>query len=378
MSFVERLSREDRLILWPDQVWPQDIGAVGVLDGIGLLESDGRFRIEAAKQAIEGRLHLVPRFRQVLRLPRRGLGGPLWVDAPAFDLNDHVHVERLDAPADEAELLRAVERLRRRPLDRSRPLWEMWFLIGLPADRIGWFVRLHHVVADGVAGLAELGALLDSAPNSVMAPAQPWAPAPWPSERSLLRDSLQRHMAELMSALRGLSRPATILHRARAAIPALRELLAEEPGPRTSLDRVVGQDRILALVRSSLESVGEVAHRHEAKVNDVLLAVIAGGLRSLLRSRGEPIEAVTLPIYVPVSLRRVRSGQLRGNLISQMVVPAPSRDRRSCPEASPDRTRDRHPESDRSSLAGHPVQQQARPRDHAQAHRPAAGERRER
>ncbi len=116
-----------------------------------------------------------------------------------------------------------------------------------------------------------------------------------------------------MSALRGLSRPATILRRARAAIPALRELLAEEPGPRTSLDRVVGQDRILALVRSSLESVGEVAHRHEAKVNDVLLAVIAGGLRNLLRSRGEPIEAVTLPIYVPVSLRRVRSGQLRGN-----------------------------------------------------------------
>ena len=323
MSFVERLSREDRLILWPDQVWPQDIGAVGVLDGIGLLESDGRFRIEAAKQAIEARLHLVPRFRQVLRVPRRGLGGPLWVDAPTFDLNDHVHVERLDAPADEAELLRAVERLRRRPLDRSRPLWEMWFLIGLPADRIGWFVRLHHVVADGVAGLAELGALLDSEPNSVMAPAQPWAPAPWPSERSLLRDRLQRHMTALMSALKGLSRPATILRRARAAIPALRELLAEEPGPRTSLDRVVSQDRILALVRSSLESVGEVAHRHEAKVNDVLLAVIAGGLRNLLRSRGEPIEAVTLPIYVPVSLRRVRSGQLRGNLISQMVVPVP-------------------------------------------------------
>ena len=150
MSSVERLSAEDRLILWPDQVWPQDIGAVGVLDGNSLLDSDGRFRIEAAKQAIEGRLHLLPRFRQVLHVPRRGLGGPLWVDAPAFDLNDHVHVERLDAPADEAELLRAVARLRRRPLDRSRPLWEMWFLIGLPDDRIGWFVRLHHVVADGI------------------------------------------------------------------------------------------------------------------------------------------------------------------------------------------------------------------------------------
>ena len=68
-----------------------------------LLDSDGRFRIEAAKQAVEGRLHLLPRFRQVLYVPRRGLGGPLWVDAPAFDLSDHVRVERLHAPADEAD-----------------------------------------------------------------------------------------------------------------------------------------------------------------------------------------------------------------------------------------------------------------------------------
>jgi diacylglycerol O-acyltransferase / wax synthase len=63
---MERLSAEDRLILWPDEVWPQDIGALGVLQGSSLLDSDGRFRIEAAKQAVEGRLHLLPRFRQVL------------------------------------------------------------------------------------------------------------------------------------------------------------------------------------------------------------------------------------------------------------------------------------------------------------------------
>ena len=324
VSSVERLSAEDRLILWPDKVWPQDIGALSVLEGSGLLESDGSLRIEAAKQVIEGRLHLLPRFRQILYVPRRrGLGGPLWIDAPAFDLNDHIGVERLPRPADEAELLRAVARLRRRPLNRSRPLWEMWFLTGLPADRIGWFVRLHHVVADGIAGVAELGVLLDVAPNSAIAPAQPWAPAPWPSERALLLDNLQRQIAKLRRALNGVTRPATILHRARAALPALRELLAGEPGPRTSLNRVVGQDRTLALMRSSLESVNEVARMHDAKVNDVLLAMIAGGLRGLLRSRGEPIEAVTLPIYVPVSLRRGLSGQEGGNLISQMIVPLP-------------------------------------------------------
>ncbi|HEX6760495.1 MAG TPA: wax ester/triacylglycerol synthase domain-containing protein [Propionibacteriaceae bacterium] len=321
MSSVERLSAEDRLILWPDEVWPQDIGALGVLDGSSLLDSGGRFRIEAARRALEGRLHLLRRFRQVLYLPRRGLGGPLWVDAPAFDLSDHVRVERLHAPADEAELLRAVARLRRRRLDRSRPLWEIWFLTGLPADRIGMFVRLHHVVADGIAGVAELGALLDAAPSSTMASAQPWAPERWPSARALLLDNLQRQIAKPRRAFRSLRHPAAILHRARAAMPAVRELLAGKPGPRTSLNRVIGQDRTLALVRSSLELVNEVAHTHDAKVNDVLLAVITGGLRGLLRARGEPIEGVILPIYVPVSLRRGRSGQEAGNLISQMIVP---------------------------------------------------------
>jgi diacylglycerol O-acyltransferase len=74
---------------------------------------------------------------------------------------------------------------------------------------------------------------------------------------------------------------------------------------------------------ASGELVNEAAHRHGAKVNDVLLTVIAGGLRGLLRSRGEPIEAVILPIYVPVSLRRGRPDQEGGNLISQMVVHLP-------------------------------------------------------
>jgi diacylglycerol O-acyltransferase / wax synthase len=323
VSAMERLSADDRLILWPDEVWPQDIGALGVLDGTSLLDSDGRFRIETAKQAVEGRLHLLPRFRQVLYIPRRGLGGPLWVDAPAFDLSDHVRVERLHAPADEATLLRAVERLRGRRLDKSRPLWEMWFLAGLPDQRLGLFIRLHHVVADGIAGVAELGALLDQAPSSATTPAQQWTPEPWPSVRHLLLDNVQRRLTKLGSGLKKVSHPAAMLRRARAAVPAVRELLTEEPGPQTSLNRVIGPDRTLVLMRSRLELVNELAHVHGGTVNDVLLAVIAGGLRGLLWNRGEPIEGVILPIYVPVSLRRGRSAREGGNLISQMVVHLP-------------------------------------------------------
>jgi WS/DGAT/MGAT family acyltransferase len=323
MPSLDRLSAEDRLILWPDPVWPQDIGALGVLDGSSLLDSGGRFRIEVATQAIEGRLHLLRRFRQVICMPRPGLGGPLWVDAPAFELSDHVLVENLPAPAGEAELLRAVERLRRRRLDPSRPLWEMWFLPGLATHRIGWFVRVHHVVADGIAGVAELGALLDAVPSPQAAPASPWVAASRPSARALLLDNLQRRIAKLKNASSAVTHPTANLRRVRAGLPALRELLAERPGPETSLNRVVGRDRTLAVLRSSLETVGEVAHEHDATVNDVLLAVVAGGLRGLLSSRGEPVAGVTLPIYVPISLRRGRADQEAGNLISQMVVPLP-------------------------------------------------------
>ena len=320
---VDRLTAEDRLMLWGDDAWPQDIGALAVLDGSGLLDPGGSCRIEVVREAIESRLHLLPRFRQLLYVPRRGLGGPLWVNAPAFDLGDHVRVAPLPAPGDEAQLLRATELLRRRRLDRSRPLWEMWFLPALPDARIGLFVRLHHVIADGIAGVASLGALLDVVPDAKTAPAQPWTPAPWPQARELLVDNLRRRAGALSHGLAVLGRPVATVRHAWAAWPAMRELLAGDPGPRTSLDRLVGPDRNLALVRSNLDVVTEVAGAHEATVNDVLLAAIAGGTRGLLRTRGEPVDDVIVPIYVPVSLRQQQPGQEVGNLISQMVVPLP-------------------------------------------------------
>ena len=154
---MERLTAEDLVMLWPDERWPQEIGCLAVLDGQSLLDPDGRFLIEKVRTAVAGHLHLVPRFRQVLSRPRLGLGTPLWVDAPAFDLSDHVRVRQLPAPADESRLLHTVEQLVARRLDRSRPLWEMWLLPGLPENRIGLLIKVHHAIADGIAGLATIG-----------------------------------------------------------------------------------------------------------------------------------------------------------------------------------------------------------------------------
>jgi diacylglycerol O-acyltransferase / wax synthase len=227
---VDRLTDEDQRILWPDEIWPQDIGALAVLDGSSLVGPDGRLRIEAVREVIAARLHLVPRFRQRLYVPRPGLGRPLWVDAPAFDLADHVRVLPVPDPGDEAALLRAAERLRRLHLDRSRPLWQLWFLSGLPEGQVGMFVKIHHVIGDATAAMATVGALLDAAPDAAAGSAQLWTPAPPPpAARDLLADNLRHHATGLGRAASALARPVTTARHVRAAWTAVREA-AGPPG----------------------------------------------------------------------------------------------------------------------------------------------------
>jgi diacylglycerol O-acyltransferase / wax synthase len=322
-SPIDRLTALDQLMLRASTVWPQDIGALALLEGTNLLEPGGRFRIEAVREAIGSRLHLVPRLRQVVYVPRRGLGGPLWVDAPSFDLSEHVRVLHLPGGSGEADLLVAAEQLRGRRLDPSRPLWALWFLTGLPDNQVALFVKLHHSIADGMAAMATISALLDPASDTPAPPAPPWTPTRPPSAGELLVDNLLRRFQKLTGACSTLARPRTTVRRLRAAWPATRELLAEAPAPKTSLDRMVGPGRTLAVIRTTLDQVKQVAHAHAATVNDVLLAVTAGGLRALLRSRGEPVEDTTVRIYVPVSLRRRMREPQQGNLIAQMAVPLP-------------------------------------------------------
>jgi diacylglycerol O-acyltransferase / wax synthase len=318
---IDRLTAEDELMLRADATWPQDVGAIATFEGGFLLDAAGELRIEAVRRRIASRLHLVPRFRQVVHFPRRGLGPPLWRDFPGFDLDRHVGIEPLPAGSGETELLLAIERLRRRRLDMSRPLWEMWFLPGLVEGRIGLFVRMHHAIGDGRAAMTILGAFFDTSPDAPVAPAPSWRPAALASGRQLLADNLRRHAVGAAAALSVLVRPLALLRRVRSGLPAMRELMAEKPGSDTSLNSLIGPDRNLALVRSSVALVRRIGRRYDATVNDVLLAAIAGGLRELLRSRGEPVAGVTVRIYVPVSLRRRLRGTVQGNRISQMAVP---------------------------------------------------------
>src|SRR5215218_10013018 len=240
---LERLTAQDLLMLVADDFgWSEDIGVLAILDGTRLLSPDGRVRVDEVRRRLEPRLHLVPRFRQLLHRPRRGLGWPLWVDAPAFDIADHVRGNPLPGPGDEAGLLAACARLYRRRLDPTRPLWEAWLLPGLPRRRLGR------------------------------------SPGVW------------------------------------------RVFLAER-APRTSLNRPIGAERRLAVVRGRLEVAKQVTNAHQAKVNDVVLAAVAGGLRQLLATRGEDVQDLVLRVMVPVSLHHEPPGSARGNQGSVMLVP---------------------------------------------------------
>ncbi len=321
---MERLTAQDLMNLWPDEFgWPMDIGAVAILDGNRLIDPDGRFKIEVARKAIAQRLHLVPRFRQQLYTPRCGLGGPLWVDAQGFDLAAHVGVFRLSPPADEAQLLLTVEQLRARRFDRSRPLWEMWFLTGLSHQRLGLFIKMHHTVADGLTGVALLGALLDQQPDPLAEPVPSWTPAPIPAASALLQDNIARRVRAARRVFGTLAHPIETTRRVRRAWPTARVGLTDQDAPRTSLNRRIGPHRTLTIIPSRLDLARQIARAHDAKINDVLLAAVAGGLRDLLGSRGEAVDDIVLRAFVPVSLHHEQLGLARGNQTTVIIAPLP-------------------------------------------------------
>lgn len=184
------------------------------------------------------------------------------------------------------------------------------------------FLKIHHVVADGAAALAAFGALLDMTADAPTPVAPPWMPTPIPTTNELLCDNLRRRRRELGRGLSGVAHPARTLRLARRAMPAWQEVLTEKPAPRTSLNQPVGTERRLAIVRSRLDLAKQIAHTHHAKVNDVVLAAVAGGLRELLANRGENVRLMQRAM-VTITHHEEGPGKTLGNKPSWMMVPLP-------------------------------------------------------
>ena len=144
-----------------------------------------------------------------------------------------------------------------------------------------------------------------------------------PSTRELFQDNLRRRLGELDRLLTALAKPVATTRRIRRSWPAVRELFADGRAPRTSVNRRIGSDRRLAIVRGSLDGAKRVAHARGATVNDVLLTAVAAGYADLFSRRGERTDGVILRAFVPVSLHQEQPGAARGNVDAGMLVPLP-------------------------------------------------------
>src|SRR5437763_5572666 len=164
---------------------PMHVGACAVVEG-----SPPAY--EEVLEAIESRLHLVPRYRQRLAFVPLEQGRPVWVDDPHFHLAYHVRHTALAKPGGEDQLMRMTGRVFSQALDRSRPLWELWLVEGLAEDRFALLSKTHHALVDGIAGVDIITVLFDAAPDPmpVATPDHEWVPKPLPNEAQLLADAL--------------------------------------------------------------------------------------------------------------------------------------------------------------------------------------------
>jgi diacylglycerol O-acyltransferase / wax synthase len=280
---------------------------------------------------VRGRLHLVPRYRQKLAVPPLETGRPLWIDDASFNLEYHLRHTALPEPGTEEKLRALAARIHSQQLDRTKPLWEIWLVQGLENGRFALISKTHHALVDGVAGVDLATVLFDLEPVPRAAPheGEPWVPQREPSAAALAARGLQGLVRlPFMLAGRALdaaSRPAASLVAAREAVEGLGEVAwaGLNPAPETPLNVPIGPHRRLAFVRGELTEFKLVKDVFGGTVNDVVLSVVAGGLRRWLRSRGVRTEGLELRALVPVSIRAKGEQGTLGNRLAAMRGPLP-------------------------------------------------------
>jgi WS/DGAT/MGAT family acyltransferase len=280
-------------------------------------------------KTVEDRLHLVPRYRQRVQDVPLALGHPVWVDDPDFDLSYHLRRLALPSPGGMNELLEVVGRLHSRPLDRSRPLWEMYILEGLCEGRVAIYSKIHHSMVDGIAAVDLALALHDLDPEEgAVEPGEPFRPEPLQSAPELLGAVAREAAGAALSAAGGLLRrplaaPGEVLSSAIKGTH-LRELLSMlRPVPSGPLNVKVGSGRRIELASVSLARVKTIKNALGASVNDVALAAVGEAIHAFLIHRGESVpDDLTYRIMVPVS-ERSDADKGPGNKLSAMFIDMP-------------------------------------------------------
>jgi diacylglycerol O-acyltransferase len=264
---------------------------------------DGGFDYERLTALIADRIAFVPRFRQRLRSVPGRLANPVWVDDSDFDLAFHVRRSALPRPGTMEQLRELTARIMSRRLDRSRPLWETYLVEGLEAGGYAILTKSHHVLVDGAT--VDLGQLmLDDSPQSRPTPEVSWSPDRSPAGVELLGEALSesfRNPGVLADNVRGQLIGARQL--ADWALARVAEVTGRGSAPDGLLAADLSEQRRFTTVDTRLSSYRKVRNEHGGTINDVVLATIAGALRSWLLTRAEPVTGSTrVRALVPLSV----------------------------------------------------------------------------
>ncbi len=285
----------------------------------------GGYSIDTVRQMLSSRMHLLPPFRErVMTVPFQ-LAHPLLIEDPAFDIDNHLFRIGVPAPGTLQELAELVGNIASRPLDRSKPLWEMWVAEGLEHGYVALIAKMHHCVIDGVSGADLMVHLFDLEPDTkVEPPEQEWQPERKPSDVELVTHSVAsriRHWPQVFP---------TIARTGRSALELLRVVRRNEgPGatlpftaPRTRFSGAVTPHRAVAFGKASLDDFKLVKKIYGTTVNDVVLAACAGAMRKWLIAHDD-LPDKSLVASVPVSIRTEEKQDQPGNQLSAMFVGLP-------------------------------------------------------
>jgi diacylglycerol O-acyltransferase len=287
---------------------------------------DGSLTYEDVQRVAEARLHLAPRLRQrILRIPL-SLARPLWVDDERFDLDFHLRRAAIPTPGGRLQLERAVGRVLSRPLDRSKPLWELYVFEGLQDGRTAVLLKLHHALADGISGMLVASALFDLDPDTLPGspPKNAWHPHRAPDTTDLVRDAVEDLVLHPIQALGNvIEAPARAWAEVSETIAGVGHLVGMGTPPAGPFDVAVGPARRFATAEAPFERLREAKNTLGGTVNDVVLTAVASGVHDLLTARKEPTRDRTLRVMVPVSVRsKAQAGDV-GNRVAPAFVDIP-------------------------------------------------------
>jgi len=303
---VTRLSASDTAFYRQENTaTPMYVGSLSILR-----RPRGGLSYDTMLATVEQRLPQIPRYRQKVREVTLGLARPVWIDDPDFDITYHVRRSALPSPGSDAQLHDLVSRLAGRPLDRTRPLWEMYLIEGLERNRLALFIKSHQALINGMTA-CEIGHVIaDRTRRPVETGEDIWLPAREPSAAELLSDAVGDWLARPgheLGALRStavdiVTNTGELAQLTRRAVDVARRL-ARGSAPSSPLNTTVSRHRRFTVASAALADFRRVRARYDCDVNDVVLAVIAGALRNWLLSRGEPVTAsLTVRAMAPMSV----------------------------------------------------------------------------